>query len=94
MLHDFTQYQKTGCYAIDMCANLIACARVNRQAVKSLTLKPIMYEWFKSGTQQMMGKPLEDGQQMQLDGVDIEKGTIYQIKDVLIEYYQQVKAQA
>ena len=91
---NYSQHQTTGNKAIDMCANLIGCARKNQQAVKALHLKPIIFEWFKSGVQTMMNKPLEPEQEMQFDGVNIEKASKFQTKDVVIEYYEPIKAEA
>jgi hypothetical protein len=88
MSFTFSQFQATGNKAIDECANLIACAREQNMSVKALHLKPSYYSWFKSGVEILSGKALEIGQQMQFDGVDIEKGTIFQSKDCVIEYYQ------
>ena len=88
MSFSFSEFQATGNKAIDECANLIACAREQNMAVKSLHLKPSYYSWFKSGVEILSGQALEVDQQMQFDGVNIEKGTIFQSKDCVIEYYK------
>lgn len=88
MIYDFSKFEPTHNTAIDRCANLIACARETQKAVKALHLTPIYYEWFKSGVQTLMNKPLEDEQQLEFDGVNIEKGDRWQSKSILIEYYE------
>lgn len=87
MIKNFSEYQPTGCTPIDECANLIACAREARQPLKSITLKPLYYEWFKSGLQTLMNKPLQDGEKMEFDSVNIEKGSKFQSKQYVLEYY-------
>lgn len=86
---NYSKHTNTGCPAIDMCANLIGCARENKLALKALHLTPMYYEWFKSGVQTLMNKPLEVGEMMEFDGVNIEKGTKFQSKNVILEYYEQ-----
>ena len=77
-----------------MCGNLIGCARENNLPLKALHLTPLYYEWFKSGVQTLMGKPLEDGELLQFDGVNIEQGSRLQSKAVILEYYEQVRVQS
>jgi hypothetical protein len=84
----YSNYTETGNRAIDMCANLIASGRKTNQPIKALHLSPIYYDWYKSGVQTLLNRPLEKGEDMQFDGVNIEKGTIYQMKSVVIEYYK------
>lgn len=86
-MYTYTNYQASGNKAIDYCANLIACARVNNLAPKTLHLQKQYYEWYKSGVQTFLDRPLEDGELMQFDGVDIELGGKFQTKPVIIEYY-------
>lgn len=88
----FTDYNPTFNTAMDQCINLIGCARQNLKAVKALHLSPTYYEWFKSGVQTLMNRPLEEGELMQFDGVDIEKGSKFQSKNIVIEYYEQIQA--
>ena len=88
MIKDFSEYKPCGNPVIDRVANIIACARANQQPIKTISMKPLYYEWFKSGVQTLMGKPLEPEQQLQFDGVDIEKGSIYQVRQFSIEYYK------
>jgi len=87
---DFTQHQTTGNRVIDMCANLIGCAREQRLPLKALHLSPLYYDWFRSGVQTLMNKPLEAGELLQFDGVNIEAGTKFQSKSIILEYYEQI----
>lgn len=96
----FSQYEPTFNKAIDHCANIIACAREQNLPVKSLSLSPSYYEWFKSGMKAIISKRnpenrdelienLDLPNSMQFDGVNIEK-SMFQSKPVTIEYYEQV----
>jgi hypothetical protein len=76
-----------------MCADLIGCARKNKQAVKALHLTPMYYEWFKSGVQTLINRPLEDGEGLEFDNVNIEKGSKFQTKNIVIEYYPKASEQ-
>jgi hypothetical protein len=86
-MHNFSTYATTHNTAIDQCANIIALCRKRNEPLKALHLRPIYYEWFKSGVQTLMDRPLEDGELMQFDGVDIEKATNLQSKNIVLEYY-------
>ena len=90
MYYDFSNYERTHNTAIDMVANVIACCRVNNQALKAVHLTPIYYEWFKGGVQTLLDRPLLDEEQMEFDGVNIEKGDRFQSKNIVLEYYEQV----
>ena len=87
-MYDFSKYQTTYNKPIDQCANIIACARERNQALKALHLRPMFYEWFKSGVQTLANRPLEAGELMQFDGVNIERGSKFQSKDIVLEYYE------
>ena len=89
---NFSNYKTTGNKAIDMCANLIGCARERSMPVKALHLKPIMYEWFKSGVTVLMDKELDSETRLEFDTVNICKGSKFQTKDIVIEYYETAKA--
>lgn len=91
MMYNFSEYEPTYNKAIDLCANLIACARKNMMPIKALHLTPIYFEWFKSGVQTLMNRELEADDQLEFDGVSIEKGSFLQSKSIVIEYYEQVE---
>ena len=86
-MYDISEYQSTYNKPIDECLNIIAAARSHNQAIKSICLSPMYYEWFKSGAQTLINRPLVEDELMQLDGVNIERGTIYQTKNIVLEYY-------
>lgn len=89
-MYDFSEYKPTYNKAIDQCANIIAVARVNLLPLKALHLSHIYYEWFKSGVQTLMNKPVLEDELLQFDGVDIEKGSKYQSKPIILEYYSPI----
>ncbi len=93
---NFSKVEPTFNKQIDFCANLIACAREQNRPIKTLSLKPINFEWYKSGVKTLMdkaGAPKEDiasvdnENVLMFDGVNIEKGSIFQSKPIIIEYY-------
>jgi hypothetical protein len=86
-MYNYSKFQASGNKAIDFCANLIGCARANNLSPKALHLQKQYYEWFKSGVQTYLDRSLEEGELMQFDGVDIELGSKFQSKPVVIEYY-------
>ena len=88
MVYNFSDYEPTHNKAIDLCANLIANARVHKLPLKALHLTPLYYEWYKSGVQTLLNRPLLDEELLEFDGVNIEKGSRYQSKSVVLEYYQ------
>ena len=88
-MYDFSRYERTHNRAIDMCANFIGCARENRLPLKALHLTPLYYEWFKSGIQVLMKRPLMDGELLEFDGVNIELGSRYHSNPIILEYYEQ-----
>lgn len=88
MVYNFSDYEPTHNKAIDLCANLIASARVNRKPLKALHLTPIYYEWYKSGVQTLLNRPLLDDEFLEFDGVNIEKGSRFQSKVIVLEYYE------
>jgi hypothetical protein len=86
-MYNFSNYEPTYNKAIDQCANLIAVARENLNPLKALHLSPIYYDWFKGGVQTLMGRPLQEDERLEFDGVNIEKGSKYQSKSIILEYY-------
>lgn len=86
--YNYSQYEPTYNKALDLVGNLVGCARHNREALKAIHLKPIYYEWVRSGVQTLMNKDLEEDQPLQFDGVNIEKGSKFQTKIALLEYYE------
>lgn len=94
----FSEYQPTFNKAIDLCTNIIYCARKNNLAVKALHLDKIHYEWYISGVKTLLEKQKPEGWEeqiaeiktsgVQFDGVNIERGSRLQTKPVIIEYYQ------
>jgi hypothetical protein len=87
-MYNYSKYKPSGNKAIDFCMNLIGCARTNGLAIKTMHLQSQYYEWFKSGVQTFLDRPLQEGELMQLDGVNIELGGKFQSKPVLVEYYE------
>jgi hypothetical protein len=80
-------YRATGNKAIDAVASCIMWHRQRKIALKAIHLKEHYYDWFRTGVEVLQGKRLEDGQLMQFDGVDIEKGSRFQREAILPEVW-------
>ena len=80
-------FRPTGNKAIDGVASCIMWHRERRIALKAIHLKELYYDWFRKGVEVLQGKPLEDGQLMQFDGVNIEKGGRFQRAVILPELW-------
>lgn len=84
--YDITRdYKPTGCKAIDAVASCIIFHRQRKIALKAIHLKQPYYDWFKMGTEVLQGKSIEEGQQLSMDGVEIELGSRFQSKSILPE---------
>jgi hypothetical protein len=92
MIYDFNKYEPTHNKMIDLCANVISLARERNEPIKALHLKPMNYEWFKSGVQTLLNRPLEVEELLEFDGVNIELGSKFQSKTIVIEYYERQQA--
>lgn len=91
-MYDFNKYEQTHNKMIDLVANVISLARDRNEPIKALHLKPYNYEWFKSGVQTLMNRPLEVDELLEFDSVNIELGSKFQSKTIVIEYYEQKHA--
>ena len=80
-------YRATGNRAIDGVASCIIWHRQRGIALKAIHLKEMYYDWFRMGVEVLQGKPLEEGQLMQFDGVNIEKGSRLQRSAILAELW-------
>lgn len=91
-MYDFNKYEQTHNKMIDLVANVISLARDRNEPIKALHLKPMNYEWFKSGVQTLIDRPLEADELLEFDSVNIEKGSKFQSKTIVIEYYERQQA--
>ena len=104
-MYNFSKHKATGNQAIDFCANLIACARENNKPVKTLYLSKVFYAWFVSGMKILITHSdaenkdelinnIEKDECLSFDSVSIKKGSQFQMKPVIVEYYEMIKAEA
>jgi hypothetical protein len=91
-MYDFNKYEQTHNKMIDLVANVISLARDRNEPIKALHLKPMNYEWFKSGVQTLIDRPLEADELLEFDSVNIELGSKFQSKTIVIEYYERKQA--
>lgn len=87
-MFNYNKYKSSGNPAIDLVANIVCEARAKQKPLKAIHLKPLFFDWFKGGVEILNGKPLLEDQGMQFDSVNIEKGTFYQSKMAILEYYE------
>lgn len=78
-----TDYKSVGNKAIDAVASCICWHRERKIALKAIFLTEIYYDWFRAGIEVLNGGPLQEGQQMTFDAVNIEKGSSFQSKPIL-----------
>jgi hypothetical protein len=71
----------------DMCASVIFSHRVKDIPLKALHLLPKMYEQFQWWTQKQLGRELNEDEQMEFDGVHIEKGYKGQSTPIVVELW-------
>ena len=85
---NWKEWKAVGVQSVDMCASVIFTHRVKRLPIKAIHLLPRMYGQFQLWTERTMGKELEEGQQLEFDGVYIEKGQDDQKTPLLIELWE------
>ena len=71
-------YKATGNTAIDAVASCIMWHRQRKISLKAIHLQLYWYEKFKKGTEEMLGRSLNEGELMSMDSVNIEKGSLFQ----------------
>jgi hypothetical protein len=71
-------YQPTGNKAIDNAAAIVMWHRKRNIALKAIHIKQPYYDWFKRGTEIILGRELEEGEMMSIDAVYIELGSRFQ----------------
>lgn len=82
-------YERQHVQAVDMCAAAIVAHRVKNIPLKAIHLWPDMYKQFKGWTEKNLKRELQDGEQMEFDGVNIEMGTKQQKTPLLLELWAQ-----
>lgn len=81
-------YVSFGNKAMDAVASCILWHRERRIALKAIFLTQRYYDWFRAGVEVLQGHPLEDGQLMTFDSVNIEKGDRFQSKPILPQTWE------
>lgn len=89
---DYSNYDKTYNKAIDLCAACIGHYRAFGKPLKSIYLKPQLYDLFKRGIEHLMGRDFEDGELMEFDSVKIERGNYLMVgKEIYVDFWEQEK---
>lgn len=84
--YDITRdFKATGNKAIDAVASCLIWHQQRKVALKAVHLKEPYYSWFKMGVELLQGAPLEDGQGLSFNSVEIEKGSRFQVNYILPE---------
>lgn len=86
---DYSQYDKTYNKAIDLCAACIGHYRQFGKPLKSIYLKPQLYDLFKKGIELLMGCEFEEGELMEFDSVKIERGNYLMVgKELYVDFWE------
>lgn len=89
---DYSQYDKTYNRAIDMCAACIGHYRQFGKPLKTIYLKPQLYDLFKKGIEVLMKREFEEGELMEFDAVKIERGSYLMVgKDLYVDFWEKEK---
>jgi hypothetical protein len=88
-LINWKEWKGTGVQAVDMCASAILSHRIKYLPLKAIHLLPNMYDQFRLWLEKKSGKELEEGQGIQFDSVNIERGQAQQSTPLLLELWDQ-----
>lgn len=89
---DYSQYDKTGNKAIDMVAACVGHYRQFLKPLKTIYLKPQLFDLFKKGAEVLAKREFEDGELMQFDSVNIERGSYLMVgKDLYVDFWEAEK---
>jgi hypothetical protein len=83
-----TDYKGSNNRAVDAVASCIMYFRKRHIGLKAIHLKEPYYSQFLKWTESNLGRKLEDGELVQFDKVDIDKGSVFQIKEIQPEYFE------
>lgn len=83
----FTDFVRTHNLAVDLCAACIAHYRSFRMPLKTIYLKPRYFGMFKKWVAKNIGEEQAEERKFEFDGVNIEKGSIFQLKSLTVEFW-------
>lgn len=94
--YDFSNYQKSYNNAIDLVAQAVGWARANNKPLACVKLKPTSFDLFRKGVEVLTKKTLSGYEELEFDGVKVERGSFSQFDTIKLEYYvmSNIKAQA
>lgn len=86
-MFDFKNYEPTCNLAVDAVAACVYFYRQRKRALKTIYLTPKYYELFKLWVIVNFGQEKADSMKWEFDGVNIEKGTRFQLKPLVWDFY-------
>jgi hypothetical protein len=85
---DYSEYDKTYNKAIDMVAACIGHYRQFKKPLKTIYLKPQLFDLFRKGVEVMMKREIEPGELLQFDSVNIERGSYLMVgKELYVDFW-------
>lgn len=89
---NYSQYDKTYNKAIDLCAACIGHYRTFNKPLKTIYLKPQLFDLFRKGMEVMMKRELTDQEQFEFDAVKIERGSYLMVgRDLYVDFWEPEK---
>lgn len=89
---DYSEYDKTYNKAIDMVAACIGHYRQFGKPLKTIYLKPQLFDLFKKGVEVLMSRELEEDEPMMFDSVNIERGSYLMVgKEIYVDFWSAEK---
>lgn len=88
---DDSQYERTGCYAVDLVAACVGWHRKRNSPLKTIYLKKKFFEDFESHFKRKMPENewdelMKKGKVFTMDGVEIRKSGLH-LKDMWCDFY-------
>lgn len=89
--YNWAKFDRTYNNAIDLVAQCVGFNRARRRPIRAIILKPTYYALFKTGTEVLMKKRIEDpATELLFDGVKILCGSNLQWENMIVEYHGRV----
>lgn len=79
----------TGVLSVDMVSTCILFYRRRQRALKAIYLKPALYASFRLWVILNVGSEAVEGRQLEYDGVNIEAGSMFQSKSLVVDFWEE-----
>ena len=87
---DYSEYNKTYNKAIDLCAACIGHYRAFKKPLKTIYLKPQLFDLFRKGIEAMMGRQVNlDEENFEFDGVKINRSSYLMVgQELYVDFWE------